>query len=112
MCRARTTSRSTPVVAPRQTLQQVVHPSTLPIDLGGNVVAGRPTTYWLDTDAGRRPAAGPSLFQVADQDVQTGTIAIEAWMCPTAQPAAGYDWFGQCTSPAAGMQFSLYQVDG
>ncbi|MFN8662376.1 MAG: prealbumin-like fold domain-containing protein [Thermomicrobiales bacterium] len=31
---------------------------------------------------------------------------------PTAQPVDAYDWFGQCTSPAAGMQFSLFQVDG
>jgi hypothetical protein len=96
----------------QQTLQEVVQPSTLTIELEGNVVPGRPTTYWLDTDAGRRPAAGPSLFQVPDEEVQTGTIVIDAWTCPTAQPVETYDWFGQCTTPASGMQFSLYQLDG
>jgi hypothetical protein len=52
------------------------------------------------------------LFQVADETVQTGTIIVDTWTCPTGQPTDTYDWFGQCTSPATGMQFSLYQVDG
>ena len=96
----------------QQTLQQVVEPSTITIELEGNVVPGKPTTYWLDTDAGRRPAAGPSLLQVADQGVDTGTIIVDTWTCPTSQPTDTFDWFGQCTTPAAGMQFGLYQVGG
>ena len=94
----------------QQTLQQVLHPSTLTIELEGNVVPGKPATYWLDTEAGRRPAAGPSLVQVADPAVETGTIVVDTWNCPTSQPTETYDWFGQCTTPAAGMQFGLYPV--
>lgn len=96
----------------QQTMQQAVQPSTLTVELEGNVVPGKPTTYWLDTEAGRRPAAGPTLLQVADEVAETGTISIEAWACPTSQPADAYDWFGQCTSPATGMQFGLYPVGG
>ncbi|MBL8129269.1 MAG: hypothetical protein JNM64_16655 [Chloroflexia bacterium] len=95
-----------------QQVQQVVQPSTVTIELEGNVVPGKPTTYWLDTEAGRRPAAGPSLAQVADQALDTGTIIVDTWTCPTSQPVDAYDWFGQCTSPAAGMQFGLYPVGG
>lgn len=98
--------------ATQQTLQQVVERSTLTIELEGNVVPGKPTTYWLDTEAGRRPATGPSLLQVADQSVDTGTIIVDTWACPTSQPSDTFDWFGQCTRPAAGMQFGLYQVGG
>lgn len=96
----------------QQAVQQIVEPSTLTIELEGNVVPGRPTTYWLDTEAGRRPAAGPSLMQVADQTVETGAIIVDTWTCPTGQPVDAYDWFGQCTSPATGMQFGLYPVGG
>src|SRR5262249_5656137 len=57
-----------------QTLEQVVEPSTISVTLEGNVVPGKSTTYWLDTDAGRRPATGPSLVQAADESNGTGTI--------------------------------------
>jgi hypothetical protein len=96
----------------QQSVQQIVEPSTLTIELEGNVVPGKPTTYWLDTEAGRRPAAGPTLLQVADETVQTGMIIVDTWTCPTAQPVEAYDWFGQCTSPATGMQFSLFPASG
>jgi hypothetical protein len=92
--------------------EQVVTPSTLTVTLEGQVVPGKTTTYWLDTEAGRRPAAGPTLLQVADQTTQTGTILVDAWTCPTSQPAAAYDWFGQCTTPASSMQFALYPATG
>ncbi len=52
------------------------------IELEGNVVLGKPTTYWLDTEAGRRPAAGPTLLQVADGTVQTGTIIVDTGPVP------------------------------
>jgi hypothetical protein len=92
--------------------EQVVTPSTLTVTLEGQVVPGKTTTYWLDTEAGRRPAAGPTLLQVADQTTQTGTILVDAWTCPTSPPDAAYDWFGQCTTPASGMQFGLYPASG
>jgi hypothetical protein len=45
---------------------------------------------------------------VADQTAGTGAIIAEAMACPITEPQAGYDWFGQCTTPAVGMGFSLY----
>jgi hypothetical protein len=80
----------------------------LTLTLAGEVVPGRPATYWLDTDAGRRPAPGPALVQVADQSAGTGAIIVEAMGCAIPQPQEQYDWFGQCTTPATGMVFGLY----
>ena len=80
--------------------------------LEGNVVPGKSTTYWLDTDAGRRPATGPSLVQVADETNATGAIVIDTWTCPIGVAQAGFDWFGQCTTPAVDMQFSVYPATG
>jgi len=95
-----------------QTLEQVVEPSSISITLEGNVVPGKSTTYWLDTDAGRRPATGPSLLQVADETNDTGAIVIDTWTCPIGVAQAGFDWFGQCTTPALDMQFSVYPATG
>jgi hypothetical protein len=95
-----------------QTLEQVVEPSTITVTLEGNVVPGKSTTYWLDTAAGRRPAAGPSLIQVADETNDTGAIVIDTWTCPIGVAQPGFDWFGQCTTPATDMQFSVYPATG
>ena len=88
---------------------QLVELSTLSLELEGNVVPGKLTTYWVDTDAGRRPASGPALVQVAEEAEDTGAIIAEAKMCSIPQPQQEFDWFGQCTAPVTGMSFSLYQ---
>ena len=95
-----------------EVVEQVVEPSTLTLTLEGNVVPGKNTTYWLDTEAGRRPAAGPSLVQVADQPADTGAIVVEAFACPIGQAQEGFDWFGQCITPGDALQFSLYPEAG
>ena len=95
-----------------ETAPQVVELSTLVLELEGNVVPGRQTTYWVDTDPGRRPATGPALVQVADEQADVGAIIAEAKMCSIPQPQQGYDWFGQCTSPVTGMSFSVYPESG
>jgi hypothetical protein len=95
-----------------ETAAQGVELSTLRLELEGNVVPGKLTTYWVDTDAGRRPASGPALVQVADEADNAGAIIAEARVCPIAQPQEGYDWFGQCTTPAADMSFSLSSPSG
>jgi len=91
---------------------QLVDLNTLVLELEGNVVPGRQTTYWVDTDAGRRPATGPALVQVADEPNDSGAIIAEAKMCSIPQPQQGYDWFGQCTSPVTSMSFSVYPESG
>jgi hypothetical protein len=91
---------------------QLVELSTLSLELEGNVVPGKLTTYWVDTDAGRRPASGPALVQVAEDPDNTGAIIAEAKMCSIPQPQQGFDWFGQCTAPVTGMSFSLYPESG
>jgi hypothetical protein len=95
-----------------EVVEQIVEPSTVTLTLEGNVVPGKNTTYWLDTDAGRRPAVGPSLVQVADQPSDTGAIVVETFACPIGQAQGGFDWFGQCTAPSAGQQFGLYPESG
>jgi Prealbumin-like fold domain len=87
---------------------QLVELSKLSLELEGNVVPGRQTTYWVDTDIGRRPASGPALVQVAEETESSGAIIAEAKMCDIPQPQQGFDWFGQCTAPVTGMSFSLY----
>jgi hypothetical protein len=91
---------------------QAVELSTLRLELEGNVVPGKLTTYWVDTEAGRRPASGPALVQVAEAAENTGAIIAEARVCPIAQPQEGYDWFGQCTTPATDMRFTLASPGG
>jgi hypothetical protein len=91
---------------------QLVELSKLTLELEGNVVPGRPTTYWVDTDIGRRPASGPALVQVAEETESTGAIIAEAKVCSIPQPQQGFDWFGQCTDPVTGMSFSLYPESG
>jgi hypothetical protein len=91
---------------------QLVELSKLTLELEGNVVPGRQTTYWVDTDIGRRPASGPVLVQVAEETENTGAIIAEAKMCDIPQPQQGFDWFGQCTAPVTGMSFSLYPESG
>jgi hypothetical protein len=91
---------------------QTVALSTLTLELEGNVVPGKLTTYWVDTEAGRRPASGPALVQVSEEGENTGAIIAEAKMCSIPQPQQGFDWFGQCTAPVTGMSFSLYPESG
>jgi hypothetical protein len=91
---------------------QTVELSTLTLELEGNVVPGKLTTYWVDTDRGRRPASGPALVQVADEPDNAGAIIAEAKTCSIPQPQQGFDWFGQCTAPVTGMSFSLYPESG
>jgi hypothetical protein len=95
-----------------ETLEQVVEPSSITVTLEGHVVPGTSTTYWLDTDAGRRPATGPSLVQVSDETNGAGAIVIDTWTCPIGVAQAGFDWFGQCTTPAVDMPFSVYPTTG
>ena len=95
-----------------QEAEQVVELSTLTLTLEGQVVPGRPATYWLDTEAGRRPASGPALVQVAEEPDNTGVIIVESMACGIAEPQPNFDWFGQCTTPATTMRFSLYPSDG
>ena len=90
----------------------LVELSTLTLELEGNVVPGKLTTYWVDTDSGRRPASGPALVQVAEEPDNAGAIIAEAKMCSIPQPQQGFDWFGQCTTPVTGMSFSLYPESG
>jgi hypothetical protein len=92
-------------------VEQVVEPSTITLTLEGNVVPGKTTTYWLQTDAGRRPASGPALFQVADETTDTGAIMVEAWTCGIGAAQQGFDWFGQCTTPAS-MGLDLFTTSG
>ena len=92
--------------------ERIVEPSTLVLTLEGNVVPGKTTTYWVDTEQGRRPATGPALVQVADEPDDTGAIIAEARICDISQPQQGFDWFGQCTTPAVDMQFTLYPESG
>ena len=91
---------------------QTVELSTLTLTLEGNVAPGKLATYWVDTDAGRRPASGPALVQVEDTPADTGAIIAEARTCPIAEAQPGYDWFGQCTDPAVDMQFTLAGTSG
>jgi hypothetical protein len=91
---------------------QTVELSTLTLELEGNVVPGKLTTYWVDTDRGRRPASGPALVQVAEEPDNAGAIIAEAKTCSIPQPQQGFDWFGQCTAPVTGMSFSLYPESG
>ena len=91
---------------------QLVELSTLSLELEGNVVPGKLTTYWVDTDIGRRPAPGAALVQVDDAPPDAGAIIAEARLCPIAQPQEGYDWFGQCTTPAVDMPFTLAPASG
>jgi hypothetical protein len=92
--------------------QQAVELSTLTVTLEGQVAPGRQTTYWLETDAGLRPASGPALVQVADETAGAGAVVAVAMACSIAQAQQGYDWFGQCTTPATTMRFSLYPESG
>jgi len=97
--------------AGNETAAQVTEPSVLTLTLEGRVVPGKASTYWLDTDTGRRPASGPALVQVADDTPGVGAIVVEARACTIPAPQAGYDWFGQCqTTPDR--NFSLYPQSG
>src|SRR5215204_692342 len=91
---------------------QAVELSTLTLTLEGNVAPGKLATYWVDTDAGRRPAQGPALVQVDDAPADTGAIIAEVRTCPIAESQPGYDWFGQCTAPAVDMPFTLSPATG
>jgi hypothetical protein len=91
---------------------QPAEPSTLTVVLDGHVVPGRPTTYWLDTDAGRLPATGPSLVQTDETSPDNGAIAVAGFACQVSSAQPGFDWFGQCQSPAAGMAFDVFDTAG
>ncbi len=89
---------------------QPPEPSVLTVVLDGHVAPGRPMTYWLDTDAGRLPATGPSLVQTADTSPSAGAINVVGFACSVPTTAAGFDWFGQCQTPAAGMAFQVFDT--
>lgn len=91
---------------------QLVELSTLTLTLEGNVVPGKVTTYWVETDAGRRPAPGPALVQVEETTPDAGTIIAEARTCAIGEAQPEYDWFGQCTTPAVDMPFTLLPATG
>jgi len=50
--------------------------------------------------------------QVDDTAADAGTIIAEARICPIAQAQSEYDWFGQCTTPAVDMRFTLMPATG
>ncbi|MCC6314957.1 MAG: hypothetical protein IT337_13200 [Thermomicrobiales bacterium] len=89
-----------------------VKPTSLTVVLEGKVEPAQPTTYWLETDAGRFPATGPALSRVGTATAGTGALRVDVMACAIGAPQAGYDWFGQCTEPAAPIEFSLTAVDG
>ena len=91
---------------------QAVEFGALELRLEGNVVPGKTTTYWVDTDQGRRPAPGPALVQVAEESAESGTIIAEARACTTTAAEPDFDWFGQCTAPVTGMAFNLFPEGG
>jgi hypothetical protein len=91
-----------------EVVEQVIEPATVTLTLEGNVAPGKNTTYWLDTEGGRRPAQGPSLVPVAEEPADAGAIVAEAWLCGASQPTPGFDWFGQCATPVTEMGFNLY----
>jgi hypothetical protein len=86
---------------------QAVELSRLTLELEGNVAPGKTTAYWVDTDVGRRPASGPALVQVDDTAADAGVIIAEARTCAIGEAQPEYDWFGQCTTPAVDMPFTL-----
>ena len=88
-----------------------VEPSSLTIVLEGNVVPGRQTTYFLDTEAGRLPATGPALSRADETTPGAGAIVIDAFGCSVAGPEDGFDWFAQCTEPAGPIEFALFVPD-
>lgn len=89
-----------------------VEPSSLTITLEGNVVPGRQTTYWLDTDAGRLPATGPALTRADETTPGVGAIVVDAFACSVPGPQEGFDWFGQCTEPSTSLEFALIAAEG
>lgn len=91
---------------------QNVDLSKLTLTLEGHVVPGRQTTYWVDTDEGRRPANGPALVQVADETPNVGEILVEARACDIPEAEPGFDWFGQCKAPGTDQKFSLLSEGG
>jgi hypothetical protein len=91
----------------RQDTSQQEELSKLVLTLEGNVVPGRPATYWVETDLGKRPASGPALVQVEEEPDNTGAIIAEARLCDVSQAVPEFDWFGQCTTPVTDMSFNL-----
>jgi Prealbumin-like fold domain len=91
---------------------QPAEPSVLTVVLDGHVAPGRPMTYWLDTDAGRLPATGPSLVQTAAPSPTTGAINVVGFACAGPPTPSGFDWFGQCQRPATGMTFQVFATAG
>ena len=51
-------------------------------------------------------------MQVEETTPDAGAIIAEARLCPIAQAQPEYDWFGQCTSPAVDMRFTLLPATG
>ena len=88
-----------------------VEPSSLTIVLEGNVVPGRQTTYWLETDGGRLPATGPALSRADETTSGAGAIVVEAFGCSVSGPEDGFDWFAECTEAAAPIEFALFVPD-
>ena len=70
--------------------------------LAGNVAPGGPTTYWVETDAGLRPATGPALNRVEPVPPAAGAVVVTAAGCPIGEAQEGFDWFGQCTAGGDG----------
>lgn len=91
---------------------QLVEPGSLTLVLEGNVVTGRQTTWWLDTEAGRLPALGPALTRAEQTTPGVGAIAVDAFACPLAGPEDGFDWFAQCFEPAAPLSLNLVAEGG
>ena len=54
----------------------------------------------------------PASVQVVETTPDAGAIIAEARLCPIAQAQPEYDWFGQCTSPAVDMRFTLLPATG
>lgn len=88
-----------------------IDPASLTVVLEGNVVPGRHTTWWIETDRGRLPASGPSLDRVADATPADGSIAVTGFACPDATAETEGDWFGRCADPAVPFDLTLTPVE-
>lgn len=93
--------------------------------LAGEVSTAGSTIYWVETDAGRQPAAGlgltcafktfatPEPTPSPEAAASTGWITVQAYRCDVATPpdAASFDWYGECAAPGDDLVFDLFLGD-
>ena len=84
----------------------------LTLTLEGNVVPGKRRPTGSRRTAGDARRREPALVQVDDTAADAGVIIAEARTCAIGEAQPDYDWFGQCTSPAVDMRFTLLPATG